>query len=427
MKLLSIFKPSVFVFGITLCGYGVISFFVSASETSQVVTIPYRLVVLVANLILLLFNLRIIYPKKKRVISTLPRFYNRSIFLLLCFFLLVCSSRMVYDIFLRIDLVLYQDPSQYLIFWFLIILIPSINFLFLDESEADKYLLVTWIFHLLMGVLSLLINPTQSSEFFADKGRLSGVALNPISLGQYGSSLCLLSLFLWFRGKEILARKWNLIYLVSASIGMTVVMLAASRGPIICLVLSTLLLIFTSGVTRLRTVSTVAFLMLSVAFASIFALDRGSSVFDRLLLIQDELDSTGVGRGSLYETTFDVIRNNLLTGCGIQLPDGGYPHNFILESFLPFGLIGGISFILVFSYACIKSICLLNNVKNKWGWVGLIFIQYSISSLSSGSLYSSYVFWYLLFAVFGFSGSIFDSFNKYSMGSVSQEKLKAEE
>jgi hypothetical protein len=131
MKLFSILPFHVVVFGITLAGYGVISFLVTDISLSQVVTIPYRLLVLVLNLISILLNLGIIYSSRRNpAVNNIKDLLGKKSIVILGLFVTAYSFKMVYEIFANPNVSLSLDPYQYPIFWFSITLIPAVNFLF---------------------------------------------------------------------------------------------------------------------------------------------------------------------------------------------------------------------------------------------------------------------------------------------------------
>jgi O-antigen ligase len=402
MQLLSGIQVNAMIFGFTLCGYGVISFLVADSEKSQSVTIPYRVLVLLLNLILVLYNLKVIYPEKRNLsFNTLACLLRKTEIISTLFFVSCYSFRVVYDVFVRTDILLWQEPQQYILFWFFITLIPSLNFLFLDDSKYEHYLIISWLFHCLIGGLAIFSSPSLSDNY---TGRLSEVALNSISLGQFGTSLFLLSMILWLRYSAILGfayRKWYFLYPVGSVIGIITTMLSGSRSSITASLICFSLILFTAKTTGFKTILFGMFLLLAVGLSAIYSLSQGSLFIDRMFLFKDEFDPTGTGRGFIYDKTLKTISECIVAGCGIELPGGGYPHNLILESFLPFGFVGGALFIGIVGFALRKALGLLFDLKSKWSWLGILFIQYTILGLSSGSLYGSSVFWYLLFAILG--------------------------
>jgi O-antigen ligase len=144
-------------------------------------------------------------------------------------------------------------------------------------------------------------------------------------------------------------------------------------------------------------------------FGVSFALEQGSGSIERIFATEEELSGTSRFSGTensrlyLYSLVLEKVEKNPLFGFGLELPDGlGYPHNLILESFLALGILGGLMFIILQIYMLFQAFALLkhkNSYKAAWGWLGILFIQYFIASMSSGSIYGSYVLWYLMFAV----------------------------
>jgi O-antigen ligase len=145
----------------------------------------------------------------------------------------------------------------------------------------------------------------------------------------------------------------------------------------------------------------IIFIAIGFYCATLFAVDKGGSFLDRFLLAGDEFDTQGQSRGFLVQTTLSLVLESPFTGVGLEIPDIGYPHNLIAESFLPLGIVGGLLFSILYVVCIFKSIKLLTNSSGEWGWLGILFIQYAVISLSSGSLYASSLFWYLLFASIG--------------------------
>ena len=198
-QILKIFHGDVLLFGITFSGYGVISFLVTDANSSQSITIPYRVITLFLNLFFLLKHFQIIkcgvFSATKNSIALLRK--NVVIWPLLTI-LIAYSFRVLHAVITDPPAsLLSQEPSMYLQFWFLISLLPALNFLFLDRAKSENYLFITWLMHAFIGVSILFLD--VSSKEIGGAGRLSGAALNPISLGHYSVSLVTTSLFIWLR------------------------------------------------------------------------------------------------------------------------------------------------------------------------------------------------------------------------------------
>ena len=403
-KLFTVTNLRVFVFVFTFAGYGIVGSVVPSADASRVLTIPYRAVTLGLSLLLLLYNFSLISRVKKPVsVNRLPFLLKKNIVRLLLLFVSAYSLRLLYDT-LVVPENLFKQPVDYWLFWFLIIIIPGLNMFFLDKAESPKYFFWTWAAHGFIGIRTLLMDPSQT-RFYAQSGRLAATAINPISLGHYGASLALLGLFGWLNYRKILPKKrakiLNFACITSMLLGVIVVMLASSRGPFLALLSSVFILIIRQGKRNFRTFLLLLLIVLSAVAGTVFSSSYGTSFFERLFALGDELEANenGLGRANLYSLALRLILQNPLMGTGIEMPGHGYPHNLFLEGFLPLGILGGILFAWLMFRGFVLSIRSLTGPNQAWGWVGLLFIERSVGSMFSGSLNASYTFWYLLFSV----------------------------
>jgi O-antigen ligase len=415
MNFFKFFNPRIFTFSFTLWGYGIISFLASDSLTTQLITVPYRAIVLFLNLCLIVINLDLIKIKARYGLSTpIKSLTNKRISILFVTFIIFYSIRVLYDTTGSGSTA--ENPGTFLLLWFPITLIPAINFLYIDFSKSNKYLIYSWIFLCIIGAGILSLSPSQSEQFASQGGRLSNLALNPIALGNYAGSLVLLALFISLNQKAVfsgLVGKFSkIVFPATAAIGVAGVFLSGSRGPLISLLICVLILFLTSSQKTKMGLKFVVTLLLIIGlfgFGVSFALEQGSGSIERIFATEEELSGTSRFSGTensrlyLYSLVLEKVEKNPLFGFGLELPDGlGYPHNLILESFLALGILGGLMFIILQIYMLFQAFALLkhkNSYKAAWGWLGILFIQYFIASMSSGSIYGSYVLWYLMFAV----------------------------
>jgi len=402
-------KIKLLFFPIALLGYGIISTFVSEDESSpsRLITVPYRLVVLLYSIFLLILNIN---DKNER--RNLPsNNLKLSPISLLFLFIILYSIRLIYD--LGYNSYLVRDTNEYLFFWFGICLVPGISFLFLKSENAKKYLYLSWLF---LAISSVLVLPLLSQNSLI-QGRLSGAALNPISLGHQSASLILIAIYNLLQNKtndavNHKARNFINNKIVNALLiilGITLIIFSASRGPVIALIVVIILQLIKSIRWNLsyiyffKVTSLSIFITAIVTFSSSFAIDSGSKFLDRFssLLSGDEFNSNFVQRPELFSKAIELIAEYPIFGYGLEVPNIGYPHNLILEAFLATGILGGFLFLLIYIYAGIKAISMIMAKNNVWGWLGLLYIQYAIGAMFSGNLYGSSTFWYLLFAVLG--------------------------
>lgn len=394
-----------FLFGFALFGYGVISFLVNESSSSRTVTVPYRVAVLLGSFLVILssLNTKKLNSYKKPLISDVT---SLSQLILLCLSIFICiySIRLVLDV-IKLDKFLIRPANEYLLNWFGICLLPGLSFLFIRSKESERYLYCSWLFLLITSLLALLINK-QESVVFLQQGRLSGIAFNPIAVSQYGVSLVLLSTFMFFtKSKTSLNIYFNFIYFSTIFLGFFITFLGSARGPTLALILCIVILLIgasKNSVSSSKILGIVSIGFTGLVILSYLAVRLGSSYLDRILGIFNQgssLTSIDPLRSEFLQKSSTFIWDNFMFGYSLELPDAGYPHNLVVEAFLSTGFLGGLFFALIYFYSIIKAIFLIMNDWHQWGWLGLIYIQYAISAMSSGALYSSYTFWYLLFAV----------------------------
>lgn len=423
----------IFLFGFALFGYGSISFLVNDPSVSRVVTVPYRLIVLLLSFFVILYsivkeNKRLYHYKTQSVfkIKTL----SQLILFFLFIFIFLYSIRLLFDLS-NLAGFLIRPSNEYLLNWFGICLLPGLSFLFIHPKQSENYLYCSWFFLLITSLLALFINK-QESIVFIQQGRLSGAAFNPILLSHYGVSLVLLSTFIFFstsiKGSINLSIRWRAIFylktlkkrikskiylnirlsvfcLLTIFLGCFVILLASSRGPTLAAIFCLVLLIIGARrnyvkLSKLLTMVSIGFTGLVIA--SYMALQLGSSFLDRIsgIFAQDSnLNFIDPIRSSFLQKSTTLIWDNFIFGYGLELPGTGYPHNLVVEAFLSTGVLGGLIFATVYFYSVGKAIFLIMNDWEQWGWLGLIYVQYAIGAMLSGALYSSYTFWYLLFAV----------------------------
>lgn len=390
------------LFSTALFGYGIIASSINDASTSRMITIPYRLIVLIASILVILFSTNISNVNHDRKLLAGTRISSTFIII----FIISYSFRLFFDT--GYNNLLIRESSEYLFYWFGICLIPGITFLFLDLKSSQKYLYLSWIFLAIASILALpLIVEGQVSKVFAEQGRLAGEALNPISLGHQSGSLLLISLYILLNRESSKNRIIKVPYIFSLMLGLILLFFAASRGPIVAIIVCVCLLLLSLQYQGINTFKIFGIIIIAIIFANIafsFALDSGSSFLERFtsILSGDYFGySQFVQRPELYQEASELIAEYPIFGYGLEIPNLGYPHNLILEAFLATGLLGGSLFLIIYIYAAIKAISIIIAKNNSWSWLGLLYIQYAIGSMFSGNLYASSTFWYLLFAILG--------------------------
>jgi O-antigen ligase len=397
----------VILFGAALFGYGLVGILIDDPISSQLLTIPYRILVLLLSMFVILssllnlshLNSRNLDFLRHKLINQLP-VYTIAIFA----FVLIYSFRMIYELIYNQNLVL--EKSQYSLYWFLISLLTGISFLFFDTNAPKKYLYFSWAVLLFVVASSFFKSSQLESSSFGEQNRLGSEGLNPISLGHYASSLIIISMYAFFNLKHNYKKNTSRVLFIffcgaSFSIGMLILFKANSRGPFLATMVS-LFLMFIANFSKIKDdiIILSPLFVIGVCNLVVNTIEDPNAIFGRLIGIENEFgNSKDVLRPEMYETAISLITNNLATGFGLELPGFGYPHNIIVESFLTTGIIGGLLFVFIYINSIVISLSIIFNQKNGWSWLSFLYIQEAIGSLFSGCIYKSPNFWYLLFSI----------------------------
>lgn len=409
----------IFLFGFALFGYGCVSSFISESAVSRNVTIPYRIIILLLSLIIIfvnMFNITLRSKKEYQLNSEEhhvnnqgknQKFYWIPKYILICFVLVYSFKLLQYTVYDASVLV--KNPEEYQIYWFGVCLIPALSFLTVKYCQFQKYLFSAYIFIYLSCLISLFsLNKVNS---LIDVGRFSREGLNSISLASDGISLVILSIFILTMNKNSLNNK-RVLYFISCLgifLGSFIAVLSGSKGPIlslfICLILNLIFSKYNHESLFNKKIITgyIILIPLVLLFILIIAnVDQTQlTLLNRIYMSFEGEDASTLGRINLIDEAIPLIMSKPIFGNSIEVPGENYVHNLIIDSFLSTGISGGLFFTYIYVYGIIKSIIILKNHYSEWGWLGMIYIQWAIAILISGSLYTSNVFWYLIFCLVG--------------------------
>ncbi len=228
-------------------------------------------------------------------------------------------------------------------------------------------------------------------------GRKYTETLNPIWFGHLGVTLVILATCALLSAGG--GRVERLLQWFAVVFGGLVLVVSASKGPLL-----SLFVVFPAIVLLvLRRIGGKAVLVAAGAGGAVVL----AIVFFGEILVQNSLfyrlqqafsgQSTGsIGRRlELYRAGIDIVLDNPILGAGIG-PLGEmarYPHNLLLESFMVNGIVGGLLFslILLFGlYHCARTVI---SGTFRTAWIPLLYLQYLVGAMVSGSLYDSSIMW----------------------------------
>lgn len=329
------------------------------------------------NTILISIILRIIVLISAILVLARSNFENiiknkfNQLFLL---FFLFYYVRVVYD-----TLVVKQNLGQpiidYYLFPFFVVVLPSLALQFSDNYFGKKnhlWMILITAFGIL--VISLIIGNFQyNNGTFRLYG---GYNLHPITLGNLSVTSILISSFLLMNDTNRFLRIFLFLNLL---IGLLVLGLTESRGPILSLILC-IILIFSQLSNKQKLYLIFCFIIWAI-YLLVF-----TELHTRLYLTI----SGGGDRMQHWIVSIDQFFESPLFGHSLEeRVNKIYPHNIIIEGFLSLGILGGVGIIIILFSIIKKSLVSKLNITT------LLFIQYFIGSLFSGSIYSNYLMWYL--------------------------------
>lgn len=353
-------------------------------------------------------NINIIYRGIMMLISLfiiLKNFLEKKIpsrFKLIMIFLFLYSIRLIYDLFFDFQIVLWREFTKftYLQYFFGIILLPCIALMYIDYNKLDyNYILKKIYFFLFFLITISFFFRFESGGEGRDVGELS---IGVLIYGQFGASLCLLSIFRLFFSKDFYSR---LFYIIGFIIGFISIFISASRSPLLALLLVTIYFIYKYfGATKSLIIYCIIFAILFFSFLDIVEILNfyfNSNFLERVIYALEGSDS---GRSVLLNSGINDFINYPFFGSSFVLQSGPsvglYPHNLVVESLMALGIFGGLIFIFIILIN-INKLNKFNYNKSNLSWLGLLFLQYLIFAMFSGSLYTSDIFWVLCVLIVG--------------------------
>ena len=240
--------------------------------------------------------------------------------------------------------------------------------------------------------------------------RLATPVLNPISVGHLGVSVMIVALC-GFAGAGRLARAWRTL-LVVLSVGVTVA--TVSRGPILAGLLAVVILAFVTrrrrrlGIAALAwRVGLIAAGVAGVAATVLFLEDTG--VIDILARLTDTFqDVASQERAKMIRGAWTQFTENPVLGSAfVELQFMENPHNILLESMMALG-VAGLGLLLVSMTASLAATGDVIRAGPRHAWVGLIYLQYIVNGMLSGSLFTDGAFWFFALASLAIAKSLHD-------------------
>lgn len=344
------------------------------------INVLYRAVVAASSVFVILVNLL-----KKKVGSG---------FVLVFSFLFIFLIRVFYDLYLRESLIMWGDrnATYYMQILLGFVVLPVVALSYINYRNLNFKYIFSRIYAVLFIMLFISIIARSGSE--AHGRDVGDIDIGVLVYGQFGATLSILSLYRIFNAKE---KSLKLLYLCGYVLGFLAIFISASRSPLVALLIVSLLYIFIKTNKAYATLLLASIsLFLYVTFYDMMEYLNTvfrSNFFSRIIYAIEEgktgregLVSTGVSE--FFDSPFFGSSFLLQTG----IAPGIYPHNLIVEAFMATGIIGGMIFVFIIIASVKKSFKLLK-INSEVSWISLLYFQYLIFAMFSGSIYTSDLFW----------------------------------
>lgn len=368
-------KAAVLLFLLMFFGYPLFSSIATVLDlANRLVVVPYRSVVLLLSLFIMA-----------------PLIYRRFQFsfytIALIVFWLYYFLRLVVDGLLSPWMFESKSLFEYWLFALGVTLLPSLAVCFalkvINEKELSAWAVrfgvvaLTFCFYSYFQFVGYDLSKVVSSRYETD-------ALNPISFGHMCVSLAIFSAygFCFSRG---IGRFFPALVFVLSLAG---IVLAGSRGPMLSFVgvLGCVVFIFN------RKILLLLFCLLMFFSMQAFIFFHDLAIFDRF---SNGFFNDSARSALIYEAMGNFF-GNVFFGAGIA-PMESYPHNLLLESFMILGVSGGALFLFI--VASSVALSFVNIAFGRLRLISLLYIQYFIYVMVSGSLHEVAVFWVLTFII----------------------------
>ena len=361
---------------IALClgGFPLISFIPNLIPISpSAITISFRGLIFAVSLLIMMNWLYKHLSHKIRFVTVL------SFILILCYLL-----RLSGDAHLDFG----RSHAEVLFFAITVSFIPAVSLAMCRHRgqimKARNILLNILVYVCVLALVNGLLSGFQD--------RLSGNSiLNPITLGHAAVTGLIIILY----ETTALKQKMRPIVLLKAIVLLLALILANSRGPLLCFILVAGGIYFRYGgkltFSSLVKVSLVLFIL--VGLMGLYD-NPFNYLVGRLTVDFGDGGEGGEARVFLWLHSYQLILSSPFFGSQTTTIFG-YPHNLVLEILMSVGLFG----FLMFSYVLVstqRNIRTISKINPDVAWIFPILSQHFIGSLFSGAVYSSNLFWYSL-------------------------------
>ena len=283
----------------------------------------------------------------------------------------------------------FDRADQALLFFIGTVVIPvlaiMIGAIHYDERVTAR---VTFAIGAFVCAASLAMNYLgigEAADLTETTGRLSTESLNPITLGHVAVTTIIAALVLW---KQPGLPGGRLALLGGGAVALGCLVLAASRGPILAL----MVVVISYAALRGRWGRIFAGGLAVLIVAPMILATQGVAIVERFTNITSDLSA--IERLIIQGNALDQgLANPVIGSAYVELSSGQYPHNLILESLMALGFVGLLIFLFVCAQGGYRAFWRLRTGEVL---VPLLLVQYFVAAMFSGSLWGAGPLWAVL-------------------------------
>jgi hypothetical protein len=266
------------------------------------------------------------------------------------------------------------------------------------DADANRNFLTLFSALSLGGVLSVFgassveLNSTNQP---VETGRLQLTALNPILLGQLGTTLFIMAVWALANRHRQHGRIAWVAYGIASLIGAGLLIASNSRGPLMSA--AACLLFITLASSKRSRVYAILFLIIGIVSfvpaTQYLEEEFGFSTYTRLFEQSQLTEENTVDRLNRFRGAIEAFSGSPVFGANLEEPThGGYPHNLFLEAFMATGAIGGTFLFSLVACSLAYAVAVYRWVP-AYGWASILFIQYLVAAQFSGAIYTATYLW----------------------------------
>jgi hypothetical protein len=285
----------------------------------------------------------------------------------------------VFQLQLDPEINLTKDKFYFLGFASSIIAVLSV--LFACYKNLDNLSKIIFYTLIIFSVFALSI-ASDALSIASDEAynRLQLKSLNPITIGNLAGMLVLISLW-----RMLYTKDKKLILFTGFIIGLWLLSVANSRGPVLGVIFSMLFFLLN------KNKKYYLFVILSSLFIFFIILLDLDFINPRLLTVQDAGDSIRI---EIYKSYIEMISRNIIFPLMDPIYNLLWAHNIFFSIYSGTGIFGLIIFLYLIYFTLRASFKLIYD-KTPYGWVSLLFILTLTISLVSGAILDEFL-WIML-------------------------------